>query len=311
MSKLNLQTGNHDVTLDPSFYAQHGTRFHNQHLEDPQKCIEVLRESPDPSIVYLCHEPAVIRLTRPEGPNTVFKVFGSPYSPSSSSGSSSKWAFGYETTGDDDAAVLWDQIPLDTDLVVSHTPPHSHCDRRMTGGPVGCQRLRQVLHRVRPKLAVCGHVHESRGYERVRWSSSSSSASGETETEGQVIIEEERERGVLPHPGSKKQSLVDLTGKTTRRLDNAWSSSDRDWTMGVSSCTNSTITRTGNPQMTTTGQEGHDNGGHAIRARRREETCIINAAVMATSWPHRGGKRFNTPIVVDLECPVWNNYRRK
>ena len=287
------------MTLDPSFYAQHGIRLHNQHLEDPQKCIEVVTEHPDSSIVYLCHESAVIRLTRPEGPNTVFKVFGSPYSPSSSSGGKGNWAFGYETA--DDAAILWNQIPMDTDLVVSHTPPHLHRDRRMTGGPVGCQILRQVLHRVRPKLAVCGHVHESRGYERVRWSSSpassSSSAGGETETEGQVIVAVET--GVLPLPGSKKQSLVDLTGKTTRRLDNEWWSLDGDWTTSFSSCTN---TRTGNPQMT--GQEGHDNGGHAIRARRREETCIINAAIMATSWPHRGGKRFNTPIVVDLECPV-------
>lgn len=107
------------------------------------------------------------------------------------------------------------------------------------------------------------------------------------------------ESGVLPLPGSKKQSLVDLTGKTSRRLDNEWSSLDGDWTTSFSSCTN---TRTGNPQMT--GQEGHDNGGHAIRARRREETCIVNAAIMATSWPHRGGKRFNMPIVVDLELPV-------
>ena len=299
---LRPHTGNHDVTLDQSFYAQHGIRFHNQHLEDPQKCIEVVTEHPDSSIVYLCHESAIIRLTRPEGPNTIFKVFGSPYSPSSSSGKGN-WAFGYETV--DDAAALWDQIPLDTDLVVSHTPPHLHCDRRMTGGPVGCQILRQVLHRVRPKLAVCGHVHESRGYERVRWSSSSSSpasssssAVGEAETEGQGVIAVES--GVLPLPGSKKQSLVDLTGKTTRRLDNEWSSLDGDWTRSFSSCTN---TRTGNPQMT--GQEEcHDNGGHAIRARRREETCIINAAIMATSWPHRGGKRFNTPIVVDLEVPV-------
>jgi hypothetical protein len=28
---------------------------------------------------------------------------------------------------------------------------------------------------------------------------------------------------------------------------------------------------------------------------------------VATSFPHRGGKRFNSPIVVDLELPVWHD----
>jgi hypothetical protein len=38
----------------------------------------------------------------------------------------------------------------------------------------------------------------------------------------------------------------------------------------------------------------------------RQETCIINAAIMASSWPHgTGGKKFNKPIVVDIDLPVW------
>jgi len=49
----------------------------------------------------------------------------------------------------------------------------------------------------------------------------------------------------------------------------------------------------------------HDDSDHAIRARaQRQETCIVNAAIVSTSWPHRGGKKFNTPIVVDLELPM-------
>jgi len=35
------------------------------------------------------------------------------------------------------------------------------------------------------------------------------------------------------------------------------------------------------------------------------ETCIINAAIMANSWG--GPKRFNKPIVVDIELPVWDD----
>ena len=41
----------------------------------------------------------------------------------------------------------------------------------------------------------------------------------------------------------------------------------------------------------------------------RRETCVINAAIMASSWPHKGsgGKKYNKPIVVDIDLPVWAN----
>jgi hypothetical protein len=35
----------------------------------------------------------------------------------------------------------------------------------------------------------------------------------------------------------------------------------------------------------------------------RAETCIVNAAIMANNWG--GPKRFNKPIVVDIDLPVW------
>jgi hypothetical protein len=36
----------------------------------------------------------------------------------------------------------------------------------------------------------------------------------------------------------------------------------------------------------------------------RRETCVVNCAITATNWPHTGGKKFNKPIVVDLDLPV-------
>jgi hypothetical protein len=36
------------------------------------------------------------------------------------------------------------------------------------------------------------------------------------------------------------------------------------------------------------------------------ETCVVNCAVMSTSWPHSGGKRLRKPVVVDLELPIWD-----
>ncbi len=36
----------------------------------------------------------------------------------------------------------------------------------------------------------------------------------------------------------------------------------------------------------------------------RSETCVVNAAFMGSNWPHKGGKKFHKPIVIDLDLPV-------
>ncbi|BCR97894.1 metallophosphatase domain-containing protein [Aspergillus luchuensis] len=300
--------GNHDITLDPGFYAEHGSSFHGQHLEDTQKCLEIITQA-SPSIVYLRHQSALIRLTRPNGPNTIFKVFGSPYSQSPGI-----WAYGYESS---DANALWNSIPLDTDITVTHTPPYSHCDSRVEGISVGCTALRGALSKVRPSLAVCGHVHESRGSERVRWYSSQGSSSPT------VDVQEHKDPVMLPAPGSKKQSLVDLTGKKAPKINNNYFAGNNlrapasqlfrssqkalllpsfEWPPeGFQGSEADQSTSSFRPLCL---EEGHTENEDGSNPRRRE-TCIVNAAIVATSWPHRGGKRFHAPIVVDLELPVW------
>ncbi|KAJ5409905.1 uncharacterized protein N7487_004264 [Penicillium crustosum] len=308
--------GNHDVTLDPSFYEKHGQSFHGQHLEDSHHCLKLVMESP--SVVLLRHEPTVIRLTRADGPNTVFKIFGSPYSQSQGN-----WAFGYESS---DAAALWGRIPIDTDIIVTHTPPRSHCDQKPNGMFVGCVALRSALSLIRPHLAVCGHVHEGRGYERVRWRGKLTNTEAETETQPGSDSVDHVARGILPPVGSKKQSLVDLTGKRDTRLDNEGFSHpgqrqhDLAKTQPISSASPGSESSAGVPEKASpqnsssahpslgAGSPGSSSRGfdYALKTLRKE-TCIVNAAVMSTSWPHQGGKRFNSPIVVDLELPVWQD----
>uniref|UniRef100_A0A8H7KAP9 Calcineurin-like phosphoesterase domain-containing protein n=1 Tax=Bionectria ochroleuca TaxID=29856 RepID=A0A8H7KAP9_BIOOC len=70
--------GNHDITLDEAFYAEHGLYFHNQNPQSHEDCLSLLASSP--SITYLNHTSQIIRLTSPDGPRTQLKVFGSPYS---------------------------------------------------------------------------------------------------------------------------------------------------------------------------------------------------------------------------------------
>jgi hypothetical protein len=305
---LTALPGNHDVTLDPVFYSEHGRRFHGRQLEHSHYCLKLIAESP--SVIFLRHESASIRLTRADGPNTTFKVFGSPYSKVEGN-----WAFGYESK---DAAGLWSQIPLDTDVLVTHTPPQSHCDQKPNGTFVGCDELRKTLSLIRPHLAICGHVHEGRGYERVRWRLLTAGETG-TEYESQNPVDRVTQ-GNLPSVDSKKQSLVDLTGKQDERLDNEGFSRP-DYGHGtlkssaMSSASLGSDSPAGVPEKASpqkplddhpslsARRPGHD-FEHALQTLRKE-TCIVNASVVASSWPHQGGKRFNAPIVVDLDLPVW------
>jgi Icc-related predicted phosphoesterase len=193
--------GNHDMTCDVPFYRQYGASIHNQRVEDPERCIALLRS--DPSIVWLNHESREIRLTHEEEDSgaanvTKLRVFGSPYSPTKR-----PRAFGYTTAEEDDAAAshrLWDQIPLDSDIVVTHTPAKYHRDNcSARGNAAGCETLRQALWCVRPRLFVCGHIHEGYGVEAVTWDLSSSS--------GEQSIRYWND----PHPDSKKQYKIDLS----------------------------------------------------------------------------------------------------
>ena len=43
----------------------------------------------------------------------------------------------------------------------------------------------------------------------------------------------------------------------------------------------------------------------AISGReRRIETCIVNAAFMASNYPHKAGKRFHKPVVIYMDVPI-------
>jgi len=290
-------------------------------------------------MIYLDHESAAVRLTSPNGPQTAFKVFGSPYSPARG-----LWGFGYPPG---QASGLWDQIPLDTDVLVTHTPPKYHCDESRTRGAIGCETLREALWRVRPRLAVCGHVHEGRGVETVQWDLSSPN----------VKYKEQTTRYWTDPGTGNKQSLVDLTRRAGKALANDGSIEDdygacshemrpsltlpnsepssqsqqiplaHSALSDVSPLSSTPTSTTSVLQQvhgrndvsneslwaaSTRGQGGLPPSGRCdVRSLSgrlgRKETCIINAAIVASSWPHKGsgGKRFNKPIVVDIELPVW------
>ena len=308
------------MTLDKEFFSQYGDHFHNANPQDPSACIDLLKSSP--TITYLHHEFAKIRLKSPAGPHTEFSVFGSPYSPRFG-----HWAFYYDAPQASSACPtlpsLWKDIPLNTDIVVTHTPPRAHCDETRTQVP-GCEALRQALWRVRPRLAVCGHIHEARGAERVIW---------DLDCRHSPYAEKSTIKWVDSTEGTKKLSLVDLTGKKGPSLVN-----DGSHPTSSTLADKSEMGRLGSddlegssdlPQLATAspspsaavdaripvsppavGLGGDPTSGRCDREALvgrmgRKETCVVNAALMKSRFPHTGGKVLNKPIIVDINLPVW------
>jgi len=59
--------------------------------------------------------------------------------------------------------AVWQKIPDDTDVLITHTPPYGILDETYRAKHVGCEALSDALVRVRPALHVFGHIHESYG----------------------------------------------------------------------------------------------------------------------------------------------------
>ncbi len=71
------------------------------------------------------------------------------------------WSFALD---DEVAAEMLAPCP-DGAVLVLHSPPEGHCDTNGAGMHFGSVALRKAIEQKRPRLAVCGHIHESWGCE--------------------------------------------------------------------------------------------------------------------------------------------------
>ncbi|HEX3172894.1 MAG TPA: metallophosphoesterase [Solirubrobacterales bacterium] len=71
------------------------------------------------------------------------------------------WSFDLD---DERAAGMLADCPQGAILVL-HSPPQGHCDANGSGDHFGSEALLQAIEEKRPRLAVCGHIHESWGCE--------------------------------------------------------------------------------------------------------------------------------------------------
>jgi Icc-related predicted phosphoesterase len=69
------------------------------------------------------------------------------------------WSFDLD---DEAATEMLAQCPEQAVLVL-HSPPQDHCDANGSGDHFGSPALLQAIEGRSPRLAVCGHIHESWG----------------------------------------------------------------------------------------------------------------------------------------------------
>lgn len=85
------------------------------------------------------------------------KIYGSPWQPWFHN-----WAFNLPRNGEE-LENVWANIPEDTDILITHSPPYGIMDDTpMTGGSVGCEKLLERLAIVKPKIHIFGHIHSAR-----------------------------------------------------------------------------------------------------------------------------------------------------
>jgi Icc-related predicted phosphoesterase len=84
------------------------------------------------------------------------KIYGSPTTPEFMD-----WAF--MAKRGEDIRRYWEKIPTDTDILITHGPPHGILDQTIEGIHAGCEELKTKVFQIRPKYHVFGHIHEAYG----------------------------------------------------------------------------------------------------------------------------------------------------
>ncbi len=88
------------------------------------------------------------------------KFYGSPWQPEFCN-----WAFNLPRNGPE-LKAKWDAIPDNTDVLLTHGPPHGILDevRYALGNRVlGCEMLRKRIDNLNLKAHIFGHIHDSYG----------------------------------------------------------------------------------------------------------------------------------------------------
>ncbi|MEL6848269.1 MAG: metallophosphoesterase, partial [Bacteroidota bacterium] len=83
-------------------------------------------------------------------------IYGSPITP---------WFFdwAFNRQRGEEIKTYWDKIPANTDILITHGPPHHMLDLTFRNVYAGCEELGKAVARIRPRLHLFGHIHEAYG----------------------------------------------------------------------------------------------------------------------------------------------------
>jgi Icc-related predicted phosphoesterase len=155
--------GNHDMTFDREQLLRDKLAYFEGKTEYDTECAE---GKPDwlKELLGIHLRPNVSYLENSDVTIDGIKIWGSPVTPSFGYG----WAFNKDRGYD--INEVWNTIPMDTDIVITHGPIYGYCDRTSREGlNVGCADLYHRLNEVKPQLHFSGHIHEAYGYRHTDW----------------------------------------------------------------------------------------------------------------------------------------------
>lgn len=147
--------GNHDIHSDPKF---------DWETKASEWFIDKLKDNQINDLEYdlKFEDSTVFRLNNNSINLYGLNIWGSPITPDFYP---EGWA--HNRTRGSIIKQVWDEIPKDTDIVVTHGPVYSKLDYvPYRGGEfVGCADLDYRLQEVKPLIHACGHIHCGYGVE--------------------------------------------------------------------------------------------------------------------------------------------------
>ncbi|KAJ4333344.1 hypothetical protein N0V95_009454, partial [Ascochyta clinopodiicola] len=162
--------GNHDITLDETYYARAGERMHRERWDKdlPRKAREMWlgERAKRAGVTYL--EEGTYSFTLANGgllrlidhKDYAFPYFRTQdrYNPPHKC---SPWVLPMAEHPVPD----WSEI----DVVMTHGPPMGILDTVYNGEHVGCENLIRAMRRCKPRMHCFGHIHEGWGAQKIQW----------------------------------------------------------------------------------------------------------------------------------------------
>lgn len=150
--------GNHDFTLDISFYKSKVERTpverHKRLMEEFGDFGEARRLLEDAGIILL--DEGIHRFNLANG--ATLSVYASPYTPAFG-----YWGFQYRREQGHNFEMEG------ADIAMTHGPPKGLLDKTFSWNEAGCMALLGAVSKARPKLHCFGHIHEAWGAKLITW----------------------------------------------------------------------------------------------------------------------------------------------